>query len=270
VVLGIFFIGVAMWVMVPVAYQIAQQSGDAGATTSPASRPLSIERAVPLTAATQVLALLAALGAGAMIRRDHVKKLGLSLRQFVGGLQALVPGMLMIMLPVIAIGALTAMLWQAMGLEHPSEHQMLTALSGTDNPLLRYGIFAAAWVLAPVSEEVMFRGLLQTALVMALTRSRTMEPRGFAVIRAGEAAFEPSPLSPARADVSARWIAIAMASAAFAFVHPWWSVPPIFFLSVCLGYAYERTGNLWVPIVLHSAFNTTQTLLFLSGIAGKG
>ena len=28
-------------------------------------------------------------------------------------------------------------------------------------------------------------------------------------------------------------------------------------------YAYERTGNLWVPILIHAAFNTSSTLVFL-------
>jgi membrane protease YdiL (CAAX protease family) len=40
--------------------------------------------------------------------------------------------------------------------------------------------------------------------------------------------------------------------------------PPIFFLAICLGYAYERTGSLWTSIVMHSLFNATSTYLFLN------
>jgi membrane protease YdiL (CAAX protease family) len=39
--------------------------------------------------------------------------------------------------------------------------------------------------------------------------------------------------------------------------------PLIFVLSLCLGYAYERTGNLWVPITIHALFNTIETVYSL-------
>ena len=45
---------------------------------------------------------------------------------------------------------------------------------------------------------------------------------------------------------------------------PPWMAPLIFVLSLCLGYAYERTGNLWVSIIIHAAFNTTSTVIFLN------
>ena len=38
---------------------------------------------------------------------------------------------------------------------------------------------------------------------------------------------------------------------------------PIFVLSLCLGYAYERTRNLWVPIFMHAAFNASSVVMFL-------
>ena len=49
----------------------------------------------------------------------------------------------------------------------------------------------------------------------------------------------------------------------FAIIHPGWTVPVIFVLSLGLGYAYERTGNLWVPLTIHLLFNTLQTTFFL-------
>jgi len=61
-----------------------------------------------------------------------------------------------------------------------------------------------------------------------------------------------------------RWVAILITSLAFAAVHgQLWLMPPIFFLSLCLGYAYERTGNLWVPMIVHACFNASSTVLFL-------
>ena len=56
-------------------------------------------------------------------------------------------------------------------------------------------------------------------------------------------------------------------SVLFAVVHPMWTAPVIFLLSLCLGYVYERTGNLWATIVIHAMFNTASTLLFLAGAA---
>jgi membrane protease YdiL (CAAX protease family) len=58
-----------------------------------------------------------------------------------------------------------------------------------------------------------------------------------------------------------------LTAALFAGVHPLWTVPPIFCLAVCLGFAYERTGNLWVPVVMHSTFNGLMTAYFLLGVA---
>jgi membrane protease YdiL (CAAX protease family) len=60
-----------------------------------------------------------------------------------------------------------------------------------------------------------------------------------------------------------RWIGVVVASLLFAAMHAPWTMPPIFVLSLCVGYAYERTGNLWVPMVMHAGFNVTSTLIFL-------
>lgn len=46
-------------------------------------------------------------------------------------------------------------------------------------------------------------------------------------------------------------------------LHDRWEAPVIFLLAICMGYAYERTGNLWVSITIHAAFNTVSTLIFL-------
>jgi membrane protease YdiL (CAAX protease family) len=74
--------------------------------------------------------------------------------------------------------------------------------------------------------------------------------------------------APALAEVcdskASRWIAVIITSAVFALVHPLWTAPLIFLLALCLGYAYERTGSLWVPITMHAMFNISSTFLFLN------
>jgi uncharacterized protein len=86
-----------------------------------------------------------------------------------------------------------------------------------------------AGLLAPVCEELMFRGLLQRALRRRLA---------------------PAP-------------AIAITAAAFALAHPLldWSlgtfaiVPALFALALVSGIAAEETGDLSVSILLHMGFN---------------
>jgi membrane protease YdiL (CAAX protease family) len=56
---------------------------------------------------------------------------------------------------------------------------------------------------------------------------------------------------------------VVITSILFAIIHPGWSAPIIFILSLGLGYAYERTGNLWVPLTIHLLFNSFQTAMFL-------
>jgi membrane protease YdiL (CAAX protease family) len=61
-----------------------------------------------------------------------------------------------------------------------------------------------------------------------------------------------------------RWTAVIVTSVIFALVHPLWMSPLIFLLALCLGYAYERTGNLWVAIFIHAMFNSIETAIFLN------
>ena len=80
-----------------------------------------------------------------------------------------------------------------------------------------------AIVIAPLVEEMLFRGLIQTTL-----RSYSGRP----------------------------WLSIAFTAAMFASVHTngthW---PALFVLAMGLGYAYERSGSLFRPIFMHALFN---------------
>jgi membrane protease YdiL (CAAX protease family) len=94
-------------------------------------------------------------------------------------------------------------------------------------------IILSAGVLAPLGEEVFYRGLCQS-----LVRRYTGRP----------------------------WLGIVLVSALFAASHgEWQNIPSLFVLGIALGYNYERSGRLWGPIVLHMAFNAINLLLTLSG-----
>jgi len=93
-------------------------------------------------------------------------------------------------------------------------------------------LFATAVIFAPLAEEILFRGLLQR-FFLGLVRYPI-----FAVLAA---------------------------SLAFAAVHrPWPLQPPVFVLSLALGWVYIRTGSLLVPIFLHMLFNLLQFVVFFN------
>jgi membrane protease YdiL (CAAX protease family) len=113
-----------------------------------------------------------------------------------------------------------------------------------------------AGVIAPVAEEIFFRGLLQTALIQR--GWGLLVPQGLS--GATDRGYAPSAVH--------RWGAILLASAAFAAVHQADQMPIIFVLAVALGYVYERTGNLWAAIFLHMAFNGLNLTMFIRSRGG--
>jgi membrane protease YdiL (CAAX protease family) len=143
----------------------------------------------------------------------------------------------------------------------------------TDSPAyVRVMLVIGATVLAPLFEEMFFRGHVQTILVRLFGRTRApnravrehsllVGPTGRAVLDYASAA----PASLPRPGGGARWAAVIASSVIFAVIHEPWTWPIIFILSLCLGYAYERTGNLWLTIFMHAIFNGVQTAIFLLG-----
>ena len=93
-----------------------------------------------------------------------------------------------------------------------------------DFPQLHFRIlmFFFTIVLAPVFEELLFRGFFQSMI-----RGYTEKP----------------------------WIAIFVTSAIFATLHPMTHWPALFILSCCMGYAYEKSGSLFRSIIIHAIFN---------------
>ncbi|MHC4881569.1 MAG: lysostaphin resistance A-like protein [Planctomycetota bacterium] len=100
-------------------------------------------------------------------------------------------------------------------------HQSLALL--TDGGIgLQILIAVFAVLIVPVFEELLFRGFLQTSL-----RSVSGKP----------------------------WVAIVLTSLFFSVLHPPTHIPALFMLSCGLGYAYERSGSLFRPILMHVFFN---------------
>ena len=107
-------------------------------------------------------------------------------------------------------------------------HQELEQIRAYSQLPVRVLIIVTAVVIVPAFEELLFRGLFQTML-----RSILLKP----------------------------WPAIAISSGLFALAHAnaghW---PALFVLSLCMGYAYEKSGSLLRPIFIHCLFNAASII----------
>ncbi len=135
---------------------------------------------------------------------------------------------------VLLVSTLVALIVQRFGLKTSIEHEVFTLWRGESPGLTPFKLlmFVGAVILAPIAEEIFFRGLLQTLILRVLR-------------------------VPA--------LAIVATSLVFASMHDPWSMrPPIFVLSLALGWAYFRTRSLLPAIFMHIGFNTINFILFLS------
>ncbi len=178
-----------------------------------------------------LIAFLAMLPATMVIRTEGVQRLGLGLNRLPSAIWQGALAVLVVVPLMLVAGALNEWAWQHLHLApHPKAHEMLQMIHNNHaHRLLQFGIVVSAVVVAPLAEEMFFRGGIQTIL---------------------------------RYSTNLPWIAVIITSFFFAMMHQGWTRGPIFFLGVCLGYIYERTGNLWTCIILHSLFNCSAIFLF--------
>lgn len=140
----------------------------------------------------------------------------------------------------IAMAALIAPLSKLLFPDGEPPQEVADMIAGADSPMLQVGLILAAVVLAPVTEELMFRGVLLRALA----------PRG-------------------------RRLALVVSALGFAAVHLlgldlgmfWQSalvvIPPIFLLGLVLGWLTQRNGRLGPAIFLHSGWNLLAAFVLL-------
>ena len=128
------------------------------------------------------------------------------------------------------------------------QHQQLTMITQYPQLPLRILIFITAVVIAPLFEEMLFRGLFQTMI-----RSY-IEDRGPWLVAQGTGH-----------NINGAWPAILISSMLFAAIHAntghW---PALFVLGVCMGYAYEKSGSLFRPIFIHALFNAASIIATLN------
>lgn len=224
------------WLIVSGLFAGAENSADVAPATAPA---LSPERRVVAGVTSAAAGIAVMLLGHTVARRGGLRRIGMTLDQLPRGVAAGVVGAILAVPMTFASAVLTQWLWNALSIEHPGAHELLTIFGDQPSRVLRALIILSAILLAPIYEEMLFRGHVQTMLVAAFSKLL------------------------GRDGVGPRWLAILVAAAFFAVVHPVWMAPPIFVLAIALGYAYEKTASLWTPIVMHSLFNLVSVLLFL-------
>jgi membrane protease YdiL (CAAX protease family) len=221
---------------------------------APAGKPFNLTQLPPrdvafLSTVPHGMAFLALLALDLAIFGGSMAPLGFSLRQAKRGLAG-GAALSIVAIPLVFAGAVvTEFVYRAAHFTHPTEHELLRVLGDASEPLVRVVLVIGATVVAPVAEELLFRGHAQTIFrrMLAVTAPARTNSEGQSV--------------PPR---WATWGAIVLASALFAAVHAPWTWPPIFLLSLCLGWAYEQSGNLWTSVAIHATFNAVSTIIFLT------
>lgn len=238
----------ACWAVMPAVYQLAV-GRQLFATTQPATQPalgLQPHDLVALSILGPIAGLFTLIAGHLLWFRDPFKQIGLTIHSLRdGGWKQGLIAALMILPAMFLIVLLTEKVWNLLKYSHPMEHDLLRVMGGEPTHAVRIAIALSAIVLAPLFEELFFRGTIQRACQMIFSRL----------------SFTPTDM-PSRPWQ--RWLPIVITSLLFTAVHgALWLMPPIFFLSLCLGYAYQRTRNLWVPIIVHATFNAVSVTMFL-------
>lgn len=134
---------------------------------------------------------------------------------------------------VIAILTLTVQVLQLFyGADYqPPVHEELQNIKEFSQTSVYIVIFINGAIITPIFEEIMFRGLFQTAI-----RSYVIKP----------------------------WLAVFISSIIFAIAHAdgahW---PALFILGLAMGYAYEKSNSLARPIFIHMLFNGISILAII-------
>jgi membrane protease YdiL (CAAX protease family) len=129
----------------------------------------------------------------------------------------------------LAILPIVFLLQLVMGEVFGKDAAQETVLFFKENPniLSRGALVFLAVVVAPLAEEIIFRGYI------------------YGVMR----------------RYGGKWVGMVLSSLIFALAHfhiP--SIPGLFVLAVALVFVYEKTGSLWATMAIHSAFNSLSIL----------
>jgi membrane protease YdiL (CAAX protease family) len=143
-------------------------------------------------------------------------------------------GTLLVVLPVVALLSLGwNLVLQALGLPDAPQ-DLVKIFAATESRLVILGMFFVACVLAPLSEELVFRAGIYRYIRQKLGRMPAMLASGLL----------------------------------FGALHgSWTGAIPLAGLGMLLALVYEATGSIRVSILVHALFNLNTILIVLSGLA---
>jgi membrane protease YdiL (CAAX protease family) len=136
---------------------------------------------------------------------------------------------------VFAVNQLCIVMTELAGQPVPeSGHSMLQRITSSRDSLAVVMMCFSAIIVAPIAEEFVYRGLLQSALLNWVGKEK-------------------------------RWLVIFGTAIIFGGIHagvaPWQAVIGLTVFGVILGWLYEKTGNLWPSILVHMMFNIVNICL---------
>lgn len=281
--LGVMFGALGVYLFATSLY-LSLKHGPPAPTTAPTTQPQELTAGDNAFASTipPLLGFLALLLGDAAIRDMTAQDLGVGPRRASRGIVWGLIGVVIVVPPLFLLEEIIEAVYRRLHYSHPTEHPLLHLLREKPPAAVVVAIVIGACIIAPLFEELLFRGHLQTLLRRTFYRLVNRRhprlthpfPSGFPVITDPPAETESPtvddpPASPSPPTAVPTWAAIVVTSLIFASVHPAWSMPVIFVLALCLGYAYERTGNLWVSITIHAGFNTISTVIFLTSLYAR-
>lgn len=174
------------------------------------------------------LAALAAVGPGYLVlTRSEEESRWPGGRPIILGVLAWLACLPLVMLALI----LSANLFQAFDIPWKEQAVLSELRKDTGTMWGAVRIVLSAMVLAPILEEIVFRGFLYRVLRRA----------------------------------TGVGVALGVSSVAFALIHDRQVMIPIFVVGVALAWVYERTGSLAGPIAFHTAFNGLTVVGVLAG-----
>jgi membrane protease YdiL (CAAX protease family) len=184
---------------------------------------------------------------------------------------------------IVPVHSLQMLLLHLSGLkEEPPSHPLIKMItSGEPNVTLLLLASFVAVVVAPLSEEILFRLLLQGWLEkwedkrlgwrrtsLPILRISEQDLAEYMLQRTDEATLidQPAMLAPPPQGVAGLpygWAPILVSSLLFAVAHYGHGPDPValFFLAIILGYVYQRTHRIVACIVTHALFNALAMLV---------
>ena len=146
-------------------------------------------------------------------------------------------GLVCALVLVIATLLISKLVAEELGFDtHELGHDALKQMTQAKSKSSLWLMITSAVIVAPFFEEIIYRGLMQTAL------NRFSQWSG-------------------------RWIVVVASAAIFTVIHvggmPGASLPGIFVLGILLGWIYEKTQSLLPCIIIHAAFNAFNVAMVL-------